>query len=89
MLRLSQKAPSLLLRSEMEYARRLINFVLQNLTLKDRKLRWEYKKPFDILAKTAKNDNWQGLVDELEKNYTDTEFDSAELKLLLNPNVLR
>ncbi len=63
MLRLAQKAPSLLLRSEMEYARRLINFVLQNLTLKDRKLRWEYKKPFDILAKTAKNDNWQGHVE--------------------------
>jgi hypothetical protein len=64
MLRLSQKAPSLLLRSEMEYSRRLVNFVLQNLTLNQNLLRWEYKKPFDILARTAKNANWQGLQDE-------------------------
>ena len=63
MLRLSQKAPSLLLRSEMEYSRRLVNFVLQNLTLNQSLLRWEYKKPFDILARTAKNANWQGHVE--------------------------
>ena len=58
MLKLTQKAPSLLLRSEMEYSRRLFNFVLQNATLDQSLLRWEYKEPFDILARTAKNANW-------------------------------
>jgi hypothetical protein len=60
LIRLGQKAPALLESSELEYRRRLINLTLQNLTIKDRQLRWEYKKPFDTLARTAKTQNWQG-----------------------------
>ncbi|MDQ5953899.1 MAG: Recombinase, partial [Patescibacteria group bacterium] len=32
-------------------------------TLDQSLLRWEYKKPFDILARTAKNANWLGMRD--------------------------
>lgn len=60
LLQLAQKSPELLRRSEMEHRRRLINLVLQNLTVKDRQLRWEYRKPFDILARTAKTQSWLG-----------------------------
>ena len=63
LIRLGQSAPQLLESSEMEYRRRLINLVLQNLTIKDKQLRWEYKKPFDILARTAKSQNWLGMRD--------------------------
>ena len=63
LIRLAQKAPALLESSEMEYRRRLINLVLQNLTIKDKQLRWEYRKPFDILARTAKTQNWLGRRD--------------------------
>ena len=63
LIRLAQKAPQLLESSEMEYRRRLINLVLQNLTIKDKQLRWEYKKPFDILARTTKTQNWLGMRD--------------------------
>ena len=63
LIRLAQKAPSLLLGSEMEQRRQLINLVFQNLTINDKQLRWEYKKPFDILARTAKSSNWLGVRD--------------------------
>lgn len=58
LIRLAQRAPELLESSEMEHRRRLINLVLQNLTIKDKQLRWEYKKPFDILYRTTKTQNW-------------------------------
>ncbi len=56
------KAPTLLESSEMEYRRQLINIVLQNLTIKDKQLRWEYKKPFEILFRTAKTSNWLAIM---------------------------
>jgi len=64
LINVAQRAPELLESSEMEYRRRLINLVLQNLTIKDKQLRWEYRKPFDILYRTAKTSNWLGLVDD-------------------------
>jgi hypothetical protein len=69
LIRLAQKAPELLQCSEVEHRRRLINLVLQNLTLKDRQLRWEYKKPFDILARTAKTQNWLGMRDSNPRSW--------------------
>ena len=63
LIRMAQRAPELLARSEMEHRRRLINLVLQNLTVKDRELRWEYRKPFDTLYRTAKTSNWLGMRD--------------------------
>lgn len=63
LIRLAQRAPELLESSEMEHRRRLINLVLQNLTIKDKQLLWEYKKPFDILYRTTKTQNWLGMRD--------------------------
>ena len=62
-IEIGQNAPLLLESSEMEERRLLINLVLQNLTLNGDQLRWEYKKPFDILYQTAQSQNWLGMRD--------------------------
>jgi hypothetical protein len=92
LIRLAQKAPELLQCSEVEHRRRLINLVLQNLTLKDRQLRWEYKKPFDILARTAKTQNWLGkgslfqTFDDLD-SIIDKETEIKEIRQVLDENI--
>jgi hypothetical protein len=41
-----------------EQKRHLITFVLQNLLLEGEKVLYEAKKPFDLMAFCAKNENW-------------------------------
>ena len=55
---LANKSEELFMNSEVEQKRQLINFVLSNLTLDGKKLVWEYKKPFDMMALCTKSSNW-------------------------------
>lgn len=50
-LELAEEASELYLGESNEYKRRIIKASLSNLTLKDGKLSYEYKEPFDILVK--------------------------------------
>jgi len=49
-LELSQKAKELFQKASAKRKNELLNFVFQNLTLKDKKVQFTYKKPFDILV---------------------------------------
>ena len=50
-LELSQKAKELFNKASDKRKSELLNFVFQNLTLKNKKIDFTYKKPFDILVK--------------------------------------
>jgi hypothetical protein len=55
LLEVSQKAWDLFRSSEVEEKTQLINFLLQNLTLKGEKLLYELKTPFDGIVEYAKS----------------------------------
>lgn len=59
-MQLVLNAPHLFDRSEMEERRRIIELVLQNLEIHDRQLRWQYKKPFDMMASYKNDSSWLG-----------------------------
>lgn len=63
LMRLVRDAPTTFESSKMDARRELILLVLSNLVIKDGQLGWIYKKPFDLMASCAKNDNWQGHVE--------------------------
>lgn len=58
LLQLANKAPKLFESSEPEQKRLFIKFALQNLELEGNKLLYKAKKPFDLMALYAKNENW-------------------------------
>lgn len=60
---IAHQAPLTLLGSKIDKRRELLNIVFSNLTLFDDQLRWEYKKPFDIMHQTALNQTWLGMRD--------------------------
>lgn len=60
LMRIAKNAPVTLERSKMQPRRDLIKLILSNLEIHERQLRWQYKKPFDLMASCAKNDTWQG-----------------------------
>jgi site-specific DNA recombinase len=62
-MEIAHDAPFTLLSSKIDKRRALLTLVLSNLTLHDDQLRWEYKKPFDIMHQTAKNQTWLGMRD--------------------------
>lgn len=70
LLELSNKAPKLLKKANIDEKRKLIKMILSNLELDKELLRWKYKKPFDLMASCAENANWCPLTDTL-RNSTD------------------
>ena len=60
---IAHNAPLTLLSSKIDKRRELVNIVLSNLTLFNDQLRWEYKKPFDVMHQTALNQTWLGMRD--------------------------
>lgn len=54
------EVPELFRSSRPELKRELLRFVVSNLVLKDKKLDFELKLPFNIVAKYSENENWQG-----------------------------
>lgn len=49
--------------SEPEQKRRLITLTLQNLTIKDGKLQYDWIKPFDSIFNSAKSHEWGQWLD--------------------------
>ena len=58
LLELANRTSEIFKSSKVEQKQHLINFVLSNLQLKDKKLLYEAKKPFDLLLQMAKNQDW-------------------------------
>ncbi len=54
------EAPRLFVSSKPALQRELLRFVVTNLSLKDKKLDFTLKIPFNIVAKYAESENWQG-----------------------------
>ena len=76
-LELAQMAPELYLGETDEYKRKIINSVLSNLTLKDGKLSYDYKKPFDVLVKgLCFKKDWAG-VDSNHRTLAGTDLQSV------------
>lgn len=61
-LELSETAYNKYLEGNDEIKRKIVNSLLSNLTLRDGKLSYTYKKPFDILAKGLCCSKWWGLT---------------------------
>lgn len=57
---LANKLPNILFSIEAEKRRYLLNLVLLNMKLDSKSLRFEYQKPFDLLAKMPENKSWGG-----------------------------
>jgi len=64
-LELSQKARKLFKKASDKRKNELLNFVFQNLTLKDKKIDFTYKKPFDILVNCQNRSLMLPLVDDV------------------------
>jgi site-specific DNA recombinase len=58
-LELSKKAAYLFKKQNHKEKRRLISLILSNSTYKDGKLDLQLKKPFDMIIKVAKSENWR------------------------------
>ncbi len=57
-LDLSSRALEIFKSSEVNEKRALLNFLLQNCVLNDRKLLFELKTPFDVIAQHSKTQYW-------------------------------
>lgn len=57
------EAPALFKSSSPALKRELLRFVISNLVLRDKKLEFSLRIPFNIVAKYAENENWQGRSD--------------------------
>ena len=68
-MEIAKNAPLTLLGSKIDKRRELLTLVLSNLKLFDDQLRWEYKKPFDIMHQTAKNQTWLGMRDSNPRSW--------------------
>ncbi|MEO5950022.1 MAG: hypothetical protein ABIQ04_01090 [Candidatus Saccharimonadales bacterium] len=62
-MEIARDAPLTLLSSKIDKRRALMTLVLLNLTIYDEQLRWEYKKPFSLMAFYTDNDSWLGKRD--------------------------
>jgi len=60
-MELANRATELYQSSEVEEKRQLVDFLLSNLRLKGKKLLYDYKKPFNMMALCTKTSNWQAL----------------------------
>ncbi|MDP3443012.1 MAG: zinc ribbon domain-containing protein, partial [Ignavibacteria bacterium] len=79
-MELVRNAPLLLEKSNIEKKRILINYVLQNLELDGRQLRWKYKKPFNLMASCNKTSNWLELGHgNITINDNSLDFDISEI----------
>ncbi len=58
LLKLSRNAPKVFKNANFEQKRSLLNLVLSNLELSGKLLRWELKKPFNMMAFCSDNSSW-------------------------------
>lgn len=68
LLSIANKGALLFANGSPEQKRTLLNKVLSNLDLKQKELRWKYKKPYDCMAFCAINSSWLPIVDVLRNS---------------------
>ncbi len=67
--RLASRAGHLFESSKTSEKRELINFVFSNLTLRGKKLEYTLRKPFDVLVKLSKCEEWLPILDTIRTGY--------------------
>lgn len=72
LLDIATRANALFLSSKVDQKRRLISFVLSNLTLEGKKLRFNLKEPFDAILQANERSEWLPLVDAFRTNLYDS-----------------
>jgi len=70
LLELSRQAKKLFFEANIEGKRKLLESVSSDRVLKDRKVHFNYKKPFDILFKGRERTNWLGTLYDLRTFFT-------------------
>ncbi|GAF68462.1 unnamed protein product [marine sediment metagenome] len=65
-LGLSSRALEIFRSSEVNEKRALLKFLLQNCVLNGRKLLFELKTPFDVIAQYGKTQNWLPGLDDVD-----------------------
>ncbi len=68
LLNLASRSYELFMGPEPEQKRQIITLTLQNLTLEDGKLHYNFIKPFDSIFISANSNNWGGWWDEVRTN---------------------
>lgn len=68
LLEIATKAPKLFQSSKAALKSKLLRFLLSNLVIQDKKLVFNLKTPFDVIAECSKNQSWLSLVDEIRTN---------------------
>lgn len=79
LLEIATKAPKLFQSSKAALKSKLLRFVLSNLELHDKKLHFNLKTPFDVIAECSQNADWRGLVVTLRtcaNDFEGYEFDN-------------
>jgi len=70
-LNLAQRAREIFESSEPQEKRQLLNFLLQNLELKDKKLYFEAKTPFDTVLALHNCSNWLHTLNEIRTFFSE------------------
>lgn len=79
LLEIATKAPKLFQSSKAALKSKLLRFLLSNLVIQDKKLVFNLKTPFDVIAECSKNQSWLGVW---FRNITTTEEDECDVKAL-------
>jgi len=58
LLEIATKAPKLFQSSKAALKSKLLRFLLSNLVIQDKKLVFNLKTPFDVIAECSKNQSW-------------------------------
>lgn len=69
MLELCSKAYEIFESSSMDKKRKLMSFLLSNITIKDASVCYSLKEPFNSLTNLDENSKWWAVVDELRTKY--------------------
>jgi hypothetical protein len=66
---ITQEAEGIFKSSQIEQKRRFLNIIFANLQIKDKKLLFDYTKPFDDFAKGFSYQLWGTYINEVYKHY--------------------
>jgi len=80
-LEMANRVDSLLLKGQNAEKRKIVNSVCSNLVLKDGKLHYSYKKPFDILAKGSNRPVQYSALDALRTFFMENQWELKEFEL--------
>jgi hypothetical protein len=84
LLELASRSYELFMGSEPEQKRQLITLTLQNLTIKEGKLCYDWIKPFDSIFTAAKSHEWGALRDLFINLKAELKFNTNNINYLLS-----